>query len=216
MNYVADKLEELDKYFEEKKESEKWLMILVFAGSVAYLIYSYLFPYTKSLYDESVIGHKSIMKKIHKERVYLETISRNSDKNYRIRQYNNEIKQKRSTLELYKKKNAVIDTNLNHLSGLLFNQKNWSIFLDSITDRAAVNNIEIKKMSNRSIDSNGSFGHVLEIALHCEGKYEGIVHFLGNLEQNELVTDIYYGHIYPNEKGTIVSDINISVWGINH
>jgi len=217
MSYMADKLEAMDTYFTHKSESEKWIMIIFFAGAVAFLAYSYFFPYAKSLYGQSVLTHKAISKKIHEEKTYLNSITKNGDKNYKVKVYSNEIKSKKENIASYNKKIIVINGNLEKLSDLLFNQKNWSLFLDSITHRAAANGIQINKLTNKYVDSNGSFGHVLEIGLICEGGFRNILHFINDMEQNTLVTDIYSSKIYTDaNSSTIISDINISVWGVNH
>ena len=217
MSYIADKLEAMDGYFDNKKESEKWIMIFLFAGAVAFLVYSYFFPYAKNLYDKSIVTHKTISKKIHEEKTYLNSISRNGDRNYRLNLYNKQIKEKKESIKFQKQKIGVIDGNLNKLSDLLFNQKSWSLFLDSITHRAAVNNVQINSLINKYVDSNGSFGHVLEIGMNCEGGYKNILQFINDMEQNTLVTDVYSSNIYTDaNKSTIISDINISVWGVNH
>ena len=217
MSYMADKLETMDTYFEHKSELEKWIMIFFFAGAVGFLAYSYFFPYAKNLYDQSVLTHKNITKKIHEEKTYLNSISKDGDRNYKVRIYSNEIRKKKENIESYNKRIVVINGNLDKLSDLLFNQKNWSLFLDSITHRASANGIQINRLTNKYVDSNGSFGHVLEIGLNCEGGFKNILQFINDMEQNTLVTDIYRSNVYTDvNKSTIISDINISVWGVNH
>lgn len=217
MSYMADKLETMDTYFEHKSELEKWIMIFFFAGAVGFLAYSYFFPYAKNLYDQSVLTHKTITKKIHEEKTYLNSISKDGDRNYKVRIYSNEIRKKKENIESYNKRIVVINGNLDKLSDLLFNQKNWSLFLDSITHRASANGIQINRLTNKYVDSNGSFGHVLEIGLNCEGGFKNILQFINDMEQNTLVTDIYRSNVYTDvNKSTIISDINISVWGVNH
>lgn len=217
MSYIADKLEAMDAYFEHKSEAEKWIMILFFSGAVAFLAYSYFFPYAKGLYEQSVLRHKTITKKIHEEKTYLNSISKKGDRDYKVKLYSKQIVAKKASTESYKKRITLINGNLDKLSDLLFNQKNWSLFLDSITNRAAVNDIQINALVNKYVDSNGSFGHVLEIGLNCEGNLKNILTFINDMEQNTLVTDIYSSNIYTDaNKSTIISDINISVWGVNH
>ncbi len=217
MSYIADKLEAMDSYFEHKSESEKWIMILFFAAAVAFFTYSYFFPYAKSLYDQSVLKHKMITKKIHEEQTYLKSISKGADKEYKVKLYTEEIATKKNIVKTYNKKISVINGNLDKLSELLFNEKSWSLFLDSITDRAESNSIQINKLTNKYVDNNNSFGHVLEIGLNCEGSFENIIRFINDIEQNTLVTDIYHSNTYAdNNRSVIVSDINISVWGVNH
>jgi len=217
MSYIADKMEATDAYFEHKSESEKWIMILFFAAAVAFLAYSYFFPYAKGLYEQSILSHKAISKKIYEENTYLQSISKNGDREYKVRLYIQRIARKKKEVLSQKQKILVIDGNLDKLSDLLFNQKNWSLFLDSITHRAAANGIQINRLTNKYVDSNGSFGHVLEIGLNCEGRFKNILNFINDMEQNTLVTDIYSSSIYADaNQSTIFSDINISVWGVNH
>ena len=217
MSYIADKLEATDGYFEHKSETEKWIMILFFSGAVAFLAYSYFFPYAKKLYEQSVLTHKTITKKIYEEKTYLDSISKNGDRNYKVKRYSQEIASKKESVKSYNKRITVINGNLDKLSDLLFNQKSWSLFLDSITDRAASNGIQINRLANKYVDNNGSFGHVLEIGLNCEGDFKSIINFINDIEQNTLVTDIYRSNTYTDaNSSTIISDINISVWGVNH
>jgi hypothetical protein len=78
-------------------------------------------------------------------------------------------------------------------------------------------NVKIEYIDNHYIDSNGSFGHILEISVGCEGEYKNIAKFINQLEKNVLVTDVYGSDIYLDENAsTTLADIKISVWGINH
>jgi hypothetical protein len=100
---------------------------------------------------------------------------------------------------------------------MLFNQKSWSKFLNSITDKAEVQNVDIRYITNRYVDNNGSFGYVLEVGVGCKGNYKDIVKFMNEIEQNVLVTDIYGANLFLDANSSkINADINISVWGINH
>jgi len=53
MKFIEDKLEALDAYFEPKKESEKWLIILGIAGIITYIAYAYFLPYAETMYKKS-------------------------------------------------------------------------------------------------------------------------------------------------------------------
>ncbi len=217
MSKNVNYLERIDKYFESKSESEKWLLILIVAGTVAFLAYSFLYPSAKSAYDASIVRHTTIVKKINEDQRYLASISKNGDRSYKIKELNKQIFSKNNTLKEYAKKIKTIKTSLNKLSDLLFNKDTWSKFLDSITERAASNSVQINSLSNKYVDGNGSFGHVLEIGVNCTGEYNNILKFINDIEQNTLVTDVYGSRTYSDiNNSRIVSDINISVWGINH
>jgi len=217
MKFIEDKLEELDAYFEPKKESEKWLVILGVAGIIAYLAYAYLLPYTEDMYTKSDRSKKGIQKSIVDNNTYLNSITVGGDREYYVKKFDNDIVNKKKNIVKTNDKIIFINNNLNKLSDMLFNQKSWSKFLNSITDKAAIHNVDIQYITNKYVDNNGSFGYVLEIAVGCKGEYKGIVKFMNEIEQNTLVTDIYGTQFSVDSNSSdIIADINISVWGINH
>jgi len=217
MKFIEDKLEELDSYFAPKKESEKWLVILGIAGMIAYLAYTYLLPYTEKVYKKSETSKKSIQKSIADNNIYLNSITVGGDREFYIKKFDREIVTKKNNIVNLNKKIKFINTNLEKLSGMLFNQKSWSKFLNSITDKAEIQNVDIQYITNKYVDNKGSFGYVLEIGVGCKGEYKGIVKFMNELEQNVLVTDIYGTKFSLDEESSkVTADINISVWGINY
>ncbi len=217
MKFVEDKLEELDNYFAPKKESEKWLLILGVAGIIAYLGYSLLLPYTEDLYKSSEKTKKRIQKSIVDNRTYLNSITVSGDREFYVKKYDKDIVTKKKTIVNVNNKIKFIDSNLEKLSDMLFNQKSWSRFLNSITQKAEIHNVDLEYISNKYADNNGSFGHVLEIGLGTKGNYKNIVKFMNELEQNVLVTDIFETNFaLDSNSSDINAEIHISVWGINH
>jgi len=217
MKFLEDKLEALDLYFAPKKENEKWLMILGVAGIISYLAYSLLLPYTENLYKKSERTKKRIEKSIKENTTYLNSITVNGNRQYYVTKFSNDIVMKKKKIVHIKDKITFIDSNLEKLSDMLFNQKSWSIFLNSITDKAEIHNVDLSYITNIYSDNNGTFGHVLEIGLGCKGDYKNLIKFMNELEQNVLVTDIYETKLaLDNNSSKIIADINISVWGINH
>ena len=217
MKFLEDKLEALDLYFAPKKESEKWVVILGVAGIIGYLGYAYLLPYTENLYKKSERTKKSIQKNIADNNTYLNSITVGGDRNFYIKKFDNDIVVKNKTIVDTTDKIAFIDSNLQKLSGMLFNEKAWSKFLNSITNKAEIQNVDLQYITNKYIDEKaGSFGHVLEIGIGCKGEYKNIVKFMNELEQNVLVTDIFKTNFTSdNNSSQTVADIHISVWGIN-
>jgi len=217
MKFIEDKLEALDAYFEPKKESEKWLIIIGVAGIISYIAYEYFFPYTENLFKTSESKKQTLEKRMADNTRYLEGITVNGDRDYKVKKYDKEIAQKKQQVKNIKNDITLVNSNLSKLSDMLFNKKNWSIFLNSLTQTAQINNVDIVSIDNEFLSSNGNFGHVLEIDLGCSGSYKDIVKFVNDIEQNKLVTDVYGTHIYIDENTSqIFADINISVWGINH
>jgi len=217
MKFIEDKLEELDIYFAPKKESEKWMLILGVAGIIAYLGYSLLLPYTEELYNKSEKTKKRIQKSIADNNTYLNSITVSGDREYYVKKYDNDIIVKKKKIVDVNNKIKFIDNNLEKLSDMLFNQKSWSRFLNTITLKAEIHNVDLEYISNQYADNNGSFGHVLEIGLGATGNYRNIVKFMNELEQNVLVTDIFETKLaLDNNSSDLKADINISVWGINY
>ena len=217
MKFLEDKLERLDAYFAPKKESEKWMMIIAVAGLIAYIAYTYLLPYTENKYKKTEREKQTIQSSIINYSTYLNSITVSGDRDYYVKKYDNDILMKKQKIVDTKNKVTFIDQNLEKLSDMLFNQKSWSKFLNSITLKAEKQDVEIQYIANKYVDNNGSFGHVLEIAVGCKGQYPNIVKFVNELEQNILVTDIYgTGFRSEENSSNILADINISVWGINH
>jgi len=217
MKFIEDTLEKLDIYFAPKKENEKWLLILGVAGIIAYLGYSLLLPYTEELFNNSERDKKRIEKNIADNTIYLNSITVGGDRDYYIKKFDNDIKSKKSQIVKINDKIKFINLNLEKLSDMLFNQKSWSRFLNTITQKAEIHNIDLEYLTNEYADNNGSFGHVLEIGLGATGNYKNIVKFMNELEQNVLVTDIFKTELQLDDNSSnIKADIHISVWGINH
>lgn len=217
MKFLEDKLEALDAYFAPKKESEKWLMILGVALIIGYIAYTYFLPYAEDRFKKTESAKKSLQSRIIANNSYLNSITVSGDRDYYVKKYDRDIETKKTKIATVKNNIAFIDQNIGKLSDMLFNEKTWSKFLNSITRKAEEQNININYIHNKYVDSQGSFGHVLEIAVGCQGDYVDLVKFLNEIEQNTLVTDIYGTKFVPqNGTDMVNADINISVWGINH
>jgi hypothetical protein len=213
----ADNMEALDKFFEHKKPSESYLIIVGVAGIIGLIAYMLFLPYTQSEYETSKAQKLQIKKNINEQNQYLQSITVGGDRGYHVKGKNTEITNKKSDINEFEAKIKFVDLNLKQLSGMLFNKKSWSKFIDSISSTADTRDVSISNITNTNIDNNGSFGYVLEVTVACKGDYNGIVKFVNDLEQNVLVTDIFATHIYSDQNSSdALADVNISVWGINH
>ncbi len=212
---IEDTLESLDSYFSKKSEAEKWGSILIVAGLIGYMFYLYLFPYAHSKFESSQMTQSTLMKKIAEEHNYLDSITVAGDRNYKIKNYNFKIRIAKKSIKDYNEKISLLNESFKKLSEVLFNRKNWAKFLDSITNRAHTNVVKIMSLKNIYVNDNKSFGHVLEVNIKCKGKFQNIMGFINDLEQNKLVTDVYSTNLRMLKDGGLVSDLNISVWGVN-
>ncbi len=216
MSYMQENMEKIDNYFSSKSETEKWLIIIVLSSMIGYIVYIYLYPYAKERFTQSNLTRKKLLKKISEEETYLSSITVGGDRNFYVKKFDRDIKKKKGQIKDYKYKIKVLEKSFQKLSEVLFNRQNWAQFLDSITLRAHVNGVKIIDLINEYVNDKKSFGHVLQIVIKCQGEFQGIMSFINDLEQNKLVTDVYRSRIYldPNVN-EVVSDLNISVWGVN-
>jgi Tfp pilus assembly protein PilO len=207
----------LDNFFKDKSENEKWMIILMIVVIIGYLAYSLFLPYAQDKLKKSTRERDSLQKSIRGHKQYLQSITVNGDRDFYIKKYDKDIAKLEKDISNTNKDINFISAQLDRLSPLLFNKKSWSIFLNSITKQAKKQNVKIEYINNSYIDSKGNFGHILEISVGCRGDYKNIAKFVNRLEKNVLVTDIYESSIYLDKNKTSnLADINISVWGINH
>ena len=217
MKALVNFLNGLDTFFEHKSENEKWMMIGMITVIIGYLSYSFFYPFAEDKYKKEHNKNNSLKKSIASNKQYLQSISKNGDKNYLVNKYENDIKTLDKKIVSANDEISFISVNLDDLSPLLFNKESWSKFLNSITKQAKKQSVSIDYIENEYVDNNGSFGHVLQIGVGCLGSYKNITKFINQLERSVLVTDIYGTHLYLDRNNTIIAaDINISVWGINH
>ena len=151
---------------------------------------------------------------INEEQRYLASVTVNGDHRYKIKKLTREIAMLKQKYNDIKEINEYSDFQIQTLSELLFNEKNWAKFLDSITLKAKKNHVTISMISNKFINNKDHFGHVLEIGVECQGKYKDLIGFMNEIEESELVVDIYQIDMESNR--SINANFKVSVWGINY
>ena len=217
MKALSNILESLDKAFESKSKNEVHMIIGMVFLAIGYISYALFLPPAESEYKATLKKKENLQKSIIKHTEYLKGITVNGDRNYYVKKYDNDIKLLETKVETTNNDINFINGKLDSLSEMLFNKKSWSKFLNSLTHKAKAQNVHLDYIENNYVDNNGSFGHVLQIAVGCNGEYKNIVKFINQIEKSVLVTDVYGSHVYLEDNNTIMSaDINISVWGINH
>lgn len=208
-------LDKIDNYLKDKKSSELSLLFLIVFVAIGFIVYSYLFPVTEKKLKRTISTHKSIKSKLAQEKAYMRSVTRNGDKNFVIKKMMQEIKKQKSQLDRVEYANAYVDTKLKNLSYLLFNDKNWAKFLDSITYLARKYDIKLKLISNSFFEPNlQQIKQVLTINLEFDGDFKNVMKFINKLEESELVVDI--NHLKLESSDTINGSLDIAVWGMKY
>jgi len=204
---IEDYLYSLDQALSLKSERDKMMMfVMIFASLSAF---SYLL-----LWESSVASLKSS----HEKAIQMESDLSN-DKNYltanpieRIAQLEQETVAIQVEEQHYIQYNSYIKDQLEQISSLYYDEKAWGGYLDSVSKYARAYNVKLVNFGNTLTTDNSSFGHVLDIHIKAEGPYKNTLKFINALEQSYLVVDLHDMHMASEKK--LVSDLNISVWGI--
>jgi len=214
MKIIEDILEKIDDYFEHKKKSEFYIIVLGTVFAIGMFSYNVLIPETEDILKRDLQTQNRLKAQLTEQENYLKSITVNGDNRYKIKKLQKEIKNLKTTLKNIRELNEYSDYQIQTLSELLFNEKNWAKFLDSIAKKANDNGVDIDTISNIFIQNQENFGHVLEIDIECKGNYQNIISFINDIEESELVVDIYDIILEKNKK--IRANFKVSVWGINY
>ncbi len=206
-------LDRLDNYYNGRKSSEAWMMVVLFAALVGYLLHTAVYPMAESYKKQELSKNKKLNKNIASAQRYLRSITVNGDKDYKVKQKDKIIAQKKMELNTLREKLTKIKGAVTKLSAIVYNKDNWSKFLDDIALQAKNNDLKVFNISNKMYDQNETFGKVLDIQIKCQGEYNKILAFMNDLETTDMVANVSSAKIEvaPNNP---IADINLSVWGI--
>lgn len=207
--------DKIDNYLKTKKSSELSLLFLMAFVAIGFIIYSSVFPVTENMLKQTQRSQKSIESKLNQEKAYLRSVTRNGDKNFVIKKFQNEVKKQKQLLEDTKYANTYVDTKLKELSYLLFNDKNWAKFLDSITFIGQKYGIEVGLIANSFFEPNlQEIKQVLTVKINFNGEFRNVIKFINELEESKLVVDI--NNLKLESSDTITGSLDIAVWGMKY
>lgn len=207
--------DKIDNFLTTKKSSEVYLIFFLAFCVVAFIIYSYVFPVTEKMLQSSQKSFKAMQSKLNQERAYLNSVTRNGDERFYIKQMQKDLKTKEQRFDDIVYVNSYVDTKLKELSYLLFNDRNWSLFLDSITRVAKENDVTINLIQNTFNEpSLQKIEQVLNVKVELDGDFKNIMKFINTLEESELVVDIY--NLKLESQDLITGYIDIGVWGMKY
>lgn len=207
---IEDYLHKIDMAFKDKpKKDVQLIYVMIVAGIFAF---AYLLFWDSSFDDfEKTRGSiVNLQTKINTDNIYLE---RNPEST--VSSLNNEIKQLDQKIAQTKESNDYIKSKIETISSLIYDERSWGEYLDSITTNAQKYGMKINSFTNKYAKKGDSFGHVLDISVASTGSYSSTLKFINALEQSELVVDIHDFSIEAKDK-KLHSDLNISVWGITY
>jgi len=206
---IEDYLHKIDLALKEKSQKDiymTYIMVIVVIFAFAYLLF---WDSSFESFEKTRQNVSRLSTQIENDERYLminpETVITNLDT--AIEELNAQIVDRKDT-------NAYIKTKIEAISSLIYDERTWGEYLDSIAQNAQTYGVNITNFTNKYASTDSSFGHVLDITLSSNGNYTNTLRFINSLEQSDLVVDIHSLKITADKK--LLSDLNISVWGITY
>ena len=206
---IEDYLHTIDKAFINKSQKDTYMTYIMVIAAI--FAFSYLLFWDSS-FDTFIKTRDNVVqlqKKLAADNLFLK-----NNPESRITQLDNEIKNIKNKIIATKDNNAYIKSKIETISSLIYGERTWGEYLDSISKNAQTHHIKIKEFTNNYADKHSSFGHILNIKIRSTGNYKNTLRFINSLEQSDLVVDIHDMKIEADEK--LTSDFEISVWGITY
>ncbi len=206
---LEDYLHSIDIKLKDKTKKDIYMIyIMIFAGLFAF---SYLFFWETSLqsFEQKLQQIETVKRKIAEDKRYLQFNTPAV-----IAALDKRIKDTQAELIKYRDYNQYIKSKIETISFLLYDERVWGEYLNSVDQKARKYGVKILELSNRYNLTGDSFGHVLDITIDTKGGYLNTLKFLNSLEQSDLVVDVHDLNI--SARDFLGSKIDISVWGIRY
>jgi septal ring factor EnvC (AmiA/AmiB activator) len=206
---AEDYLHKIDLYFKDKEPKDTYMIyVLVFASIFGF---SYLLFWDSSLADFKTTRKHVVKldKQIKKDEMFLR-----ANPPAKIKQLHKEIDKINKQIIVQKDNNAYIKTKIETISSLIYDERAWGDYLDSIATNAQRYHVQILELTNQFSATNSNFGHLLDITVKSTANFKNTLNFINSLEQSELVVDLHDFNISATDR--LLSDLNISVWGIRY
>ncbi len=206
---IEDYLHKIDSIFKDKSQKDTYMtyaMIVVIVFAFSYLLF---WDSSFEEFEETRAKVVALDKKIADDKTYLQ-----ANPESKVASLEKEIVEINKKMLNHKDNNAYIKSKIETISSLIYDERAWGEYLHSISKNAQKYNVKINNLTNRYSDNNTSFGHILDITVKSTSNYKNTLKFINSLEQSELVVDLH--HLDINASNKLMTDLNISVWGITY
>lgn len=206
---IEDYLHAIDAALSTKTQKDIYMTyIMIVAGVFAF---AYLLFWDSSVedFEQTRSSVVNLENKINSDKRFLQANPESKIANLR-----KEIAAINAEMITNKDNNDYIKSKIETISSLIYDERTWGEYLDSISKNAQRYNVKIKNFTNKYTSTGSSFGHILDITLSSSANYKNTLRFINSLEKSDLVVDIHDVSIKAQNK--LNTDLNISVWGITY
>ena len=206
---IEDYLHTIDLAFKDKEEKEILMTYVMLVGIIFAFAYFLFWDSSFAKFTQTHDTVTALQQKINSDKMFLQ-----SNKESRISQLTKEVENINNKIIITKDNNAYIKSKIETISSLIYDERTWGQYLDSISENAQRYNIKIENFTNKYALTNNSFGHILDITIKSSGSYKNTLLFINSLEQSDLVVDVHNLDIAAGDD--LTTNLNISVWGITY
>jgi hypothetical protein len=205
---LEDNLQKIDSFFKNKSKKDTNYIYIMIVGVIIAISYPF---YDLSVDEFTNMKDKvdKVTQKLNADKVYLQV-----NPEIKITKIMQDIKRLESELLVNKENNEYIKSKIDTISSLIYDERAWGEYINSISKNAKKYNIKLVNLTNKYVDNNESFGHMLDITVDVKGKYQNTLRFINSLETSELVVDIHDFSIKAED--ALNTKLYISVWGITY
>jgi Tfp pilus assembly protein PilO len=206
---IEDYLHTIDAVLKEKEKKEVYMTYVMIVGAIFAFAYLLFWDSSFDNFEKTRANVESLGSKISIDKTFLKI-----NPESKVTQLDMEIQKINNEMIVTKDNNSYIKTKIEAISSLIYDERAWGEYLDSITQNAQKYNVKIINFTNKYAKNSSSFGHVLDITVKSTANYKNTLNFINSIEQSDLVVDIHDLNIFADTK--LTSDLNISVWGITY
>jgi Tfp pilus assembly protein PilN len=206
---IEDYLHKIDTAFKGKEQKEVYMTYFIVVAGIFAFAYLLFWDSSFEKFEQTRNNVASLQQQIAADKRFLQL-----NPQAKIVQLDNEIKNINKKIADVKDTNSYIKSKIETISALIYDERAWGEYLDSIATNAQKYNIKLLQLKNEYAKNEKAFGHILDIEVTCEGDFKNTLLFINSLEQSDLVVDIHDFDIKAED--TLHSELKISVWGIKY
>jgi len=206
---IEDYLHKIDAAFKDKSQKDTYMTYAMVVAVIFAFAYFFFWDNSFKKFEQTRVNVNSLHTKINADKLFLQRNPKS-----KIMQLSRKLNKLNNEIIALKDTNTYIKSKIETISSLIYDERAWGEYLDSITKNAQKYDVKLITLTNRYVQADSSFGHILDINIKSIADYQNTLKFINSLEQSELVVDIHDFDIDANK--TLNSDLNISVWGITY
>lgn len=194
--------------FEQKSTKDIYIIYFLIVTAIFFFAYSLFWDSSIKEFQSTRKDIATLNSKIRTDNIYLRGNPQN-----KITQLNREITKIYRAIKINKTNNAYIKSSIEAISSLIYNEKRWGEYLDSISKDAQKYHVRMNTFTNIYSGDGKSFGHILDITINTTANYKNTLRFINSLEESDLVVAIH-SFTMKVEDDRLITNLKISVWGI--